>query len=134
MTLTCEETIAVLRCADTGSRELDAGVYEALGGTVLTNVLAGYWREDGNGQVPEYTTSLDAAFALLEEVVPASRLLSLSRCKNGDKLGWTCALQCGCAETILSTATTAPLALNAAIVAAWSRPSVLNFPSAAARV
>lgn len=130
--MTYEETITALRCADTGSRELDAVVYEALGGTVLSNVLAGYWREDGGGQVPDYTTSLDAAFALLDDIIPTSRLLSLSRIKNGDSAGWACTLQHASAHIISTTGATAPLALSATIVSAWNRPCVLRFRSTAA--
>jgi hypothetical protein len=88
-----QELIARLEDAEAGSRELDAAIFRYFGEPVPTE-FAGRgikleWQDDGTAVMPigdmhvrysppSYSTSLDAALALAERVLPSWRVFGIS--------------------------------------------------------
>lgn len=98
-----DDLIAKLEAAESGSRELDVAIWDALGGWSVNNP-------------PSYTTSLDAALALAERVLPGW-FLSL------DTSGVHARLWIGERPSFAGLAATAPLALCIAILKATREKS-----------
>jgi hypothetical protein len=96
------DLIKRLEEAEAGSRELDALVFRRFGGP-LPKEFAGYgveltWQADGSATMPvgemqvrydppAYTTSLDAALALAERVLPGVRVVTDSACRETGRPG-----------------------------------------------
>ncbi len=74
------DLIARLEAAEAGSRELDWHIADATDHPSFARKIEGFWppfgeRSRADKDVPAYSTSLDAALALAERVLPDARAL-----------------------------------------------------------
>jgi len=121
------DLVAMLEAAEAGSRELDAAVWLAATGEVVAWPWGqpdadGPWCVYGNAMwtpLAGLTTSLDAALALAERVLPGWRR-HLNELPPSTGLGWEATVWTDAADLSVhpSRAPTAPLALCIAVLRA----------------
>lgn len=115
------ELIARLEAAEVGSRELDAYVECASHGWNLVGWNAGWYLAEVGGAVQQMspplpcTTSLDAALALAERVLPGCRCIAE---RDHDGTGWACVRASEDSERFMTDAHTPALALCISILRA----------------
>lgn len=89
MTDTITSLIEKLEGAETGSRELDWLIADATGHPSFAWKIEGIWppfmeRSQSDKDVPTYTTSLDAALALAERVLPKLTRIEIKTYAQGE--------------------------------------------------
>jgi hypothetical protein len=110
------DLLTALQSAERGSRELDALVEKTLGLAITTDRTGLAMAGDGTRyRVPHYTTSIDAALALVERELPGARVM-VERCHDGT--GWAMIQVSAGSPRIMEEAPTPPLALVIALVRA----------------
>lgn len=120
MSDTITSLIEKLEGGETGSRELDWLIADATGHPSFARKIEGIWppfmeRSRADKDVPAYSTSLDAALALAERVLPGARVM-VERFHDGK--GWTM-VQCDPESAkIMTDGNTPALALCIAILRA----------------
>ena len=118
------ELVARLEAASVGSRELDAliwplhpGFKRQSGQHYTDEALEREWRQIA---APDYTTSLDAALALAERVLPGVRVVTDSACKETGRpaAGFVFSQQGEKINGVMNDGATVALALCASILKA----------------
>lgn len=119
------ELIARLEAAEAGSRELDFAVAQSLGSVVREGWAETYADGTFGGSVKAYTTSVEAALALAERLIPGVWwVIGRGKLTSGEP-EYGAELLFGPDESLgIAEAATAPLALCIAILRA--SPTTVN--------
>jgi hypothetical protein len=118
---TLKELAAMLDAAAGPAREIDNKIATVLDGWSASDVVGFYDLMHTHKPLPKYTSSIDAALALVERLLPGWAFNVCFRAAGdttGDDAGWSVELRRPYEWLPFSTAPTAPLAILKALVAA----------------